>query len=104
VRRYVDVLTALLAKEEKIERVVPSHGPFARRRDLVRLRNYYRSMLRGIQAAQREDMTLAQAQIRLAVHKRFRAYHRRKTALWSRARQNRNIEILWRLLEEAIEY
>ena len=102
--RHVDVLSALMAREEKINHVVPSHGPLVRRGDLLRLRNYYRTTLRGIQAAQRKGLSLAQTQWNLAVHKRFRAYHRRRTAWWSRARHNRNIQILWRLLEEAVEY
>ena len=102
--RHVDVLSAHLAHETKTNRVVPAHGPLARRHDLLRLRNYYRTTLTEVQTAQRNGLTLAQTQFRLAVPKRFPAYHRVRTAGWSQARHNRNIEILWHLLEQAAEY
>jgi cyclase len=100
VHRYLAVLNGLLAEGVKIDRVVASHGPVVTRWDLVQVRDYYQAMLDGLRAAQREGLTLEQAQDRFAVQKRFRVYYHRQSAEWSQAKQNRNIEVLWRLLQE----
>ena len=98
VHRYLSVLNSLLAEGVKIDRVIPSHGAVVTRWDLVQVRDYYQMMLDGVRAAQQEGLTLAQTQDRLAVHRRFRVFFSPQTAEWSRAKQNRNIEVLWRLL------
>ena len=102
VHRYLAVLNGLLAEGVEIECVIASHGPVVTRWDLVQVRDYYQTMLEGLRAAQQEGLTLEQAQNRFAVHKRFRVYYQRQSAEWSRAKQNRNIQVLWRLLREPV--
>jgi len=100
VHRYLAVLNGFLGEGVQIDHVIASHGPVVTRWDLVQVRDYYRVMLDGMQAAQRDGLTLEQAKDRFTVHKMFRTYYQRQSAEWSRAKQNRNIEVLWRLLRE----
>jgi len=81
--------------------VVASHSSVLTRRDLKYVRDYYQTMLEGIRAAQQEGLTLEQARERFAVRKKFPRFFPRQSAQWSKAKQDRNINVLWNILKEA---
>ena len=99
VHRYIAVLDRFLDENVKIDHVLPSHSPMLTRTDLRYVRDYYRAMLDGIRSAQQQGLTLGQAQERFAVHKRFPHFFQRQSAQWAKAKQDRNIKVLWGLLE-----
>jgi len=101
VQRYIVVLDTLLAEGVRIDAVIASHSPPLTRDDLRRVRDYYQIMLDGIRAAQQEGLTLEQAKDRFAVHKRFPHFWQRQSAQWAKAKQDRNITVLWGRLQEA---
>ena len=99
VHRYIAVLDRFLDENVKIDHVLPSHSPMLTRTDLRYVRDYYRAMLDGIRSAQQQGLTLGQAQERFAVHKRFPHFFQRQSAQWAKAKQDRNIRVLWGLME-----
>ncbi len=101
VHRYIAVLNAFLEEGVKLDYVVASHSPVLTRNDVRHVRDYYQTMLEGIRSAQQEGLTLEQAKDRFAVHKKFRLFFQRQSAEWVKAKQDRNITVLWRLLKEA---
>lgn len=103
VHRYIAVLDAFLEEGVRINYVIASHSPVLARRDLKYVRDYYKTMLEGIRSAQQEGLTLEQARERFAVHKKFPRFFQRQSAQWSKAKQDRNINVLWHLLKEADE-
>jgi len=100
VHRYIAVLNAFLDEGVKINRVVASHSFLLKRDDVKYVRDYYQTMLDGIRSARREGLTLEQARERFTVRKKFPRFFQRQSAQWSKAKQDRNIEVLWHLLEE----
>jgi cyclase len=100
VYRYISVLDAFLEEGVRIDYVIASHSYPLTRNDLAYVRDYYRTMLDGIRSAQQEGLTLEQAKVRFAVHRRFPHFYQKQTAGWSKAKQDRNINVLWRLLKE----
>jgi len=100
VHRYIAVLDAFLKEGVRIDHVIASHSHPLTRDDLKHVRDYYRTMLDGLRSAQQEGLTLEQAKVRFAVRKRFRHFYQRQTAGWSKAKQDRNINVLWQLLEK----
>lgn len=101
VHRYISVLDEFLEEGVKIKCVVASHSFPLKLSDVKHVRDYYRIMLEGVRAAQREGLTMEQARGRFAVRKKFPRFFQRQSAQWSKAKQERNIKVLWRLLEEA---
>jgi glyoxylase-like metal-dependent hydrolase (beta-lactamase superfamily II) len=101
VLRYIDVLNSFLEKGLKVDRVISSHSPVLTRNDLKYVRDYYQTMLDGIRAAQQEGLTLEQVKDRFAVHKKFPRFYQKQSAEWSKAKQDRNITVLWQRLQEA---
>jgi glyoxylase-like metal-dependent hydrolase (beta-lactamase superfamily II) len=101
VHRYIAVLNAFLEKGVKLDYVIASHSFVLARRDLKYVRDYYQTMLDGIRSAQQEGLTLEQARERFAVRKKFPRFFQRQSAQWSKAKQDRNINVLWNLLKEA---
>jgi glyoxylase-like metal-dependent hydrolase (beta-lactamase superfamily II) len=101
VHRYIAVLDAFLEEGVRINYVIASHSFVLARRDLQYVRDYYKTMLEGIRSAQQEGLTLEQAKERFAVHKKFPRFFQRQSAQWSKAKQDRNINVLWNLLKEA---
>ncbi len=101
VHRYIDVLNGFLEEGVKLNYVIASHSPPLAGRDLKYVRDYYQTMLEGISSAQQEGLTLEQARERFAVRKKFPRFFQRQSAQWSRAKQDRNINVLWNLLKEA---
>ncbi|MCP4610207.1 MAG: MBL fold metallo-hydrolase [Planctomycetes bacterium] len=100
VYRYISVLDALLDKNKKLDHVIAAHSPVITRSDLKFVRDYYRTMLDGIKAAQQEGITLEQAKNRFDVHKKFPHYFQLRAAQWAKAKQDRNITVLWQRLKE----
>ena len=103
VQRYIDVLNSFLEEGLKVDRVITSHSPVLTRNDLKYVRDYYQAMLDGIRAARQEGLTLEQAMDRFAVRKKFPRFFQKQSAEWSKAKQDRNITVLWQRLEEAEE-
>jgi len=101
VQRYIAVLNSFLEEGLKVDRVITSHSPVLTRNDLKYVRDYYQAMLDGIRAARQEGLTLEQAKDRFAVRKKFPRLYQKQSAEWSKAKQDRNITVLWQRLEEA---
>jgi len=101
VHRYIAVLDAFLEEGLKIDYVIASHSPPLTRNDVKYVRDYYQTMLEGIRSAQQEGLTLEQAKERFAVHKKFPRFFQPQSAQWAKAKQDRNINVLWHLLKEA---
>jgi len=101
VHRYISVLDSLLDKNIKLDHVIASHSPVLTRNHLKLVRDYYREMLDGIKAAQQKGITLEQAKKDFAVHKKFPHYFQLRAAQWAKAKQDRNIRVLWQRLKEA---
>ncbi|MFC1793172.1 hypothetical protein ACFL3Q_06255, partial [Planctomycetota bacterium] len=101
VQRYIDVLNSFLEEGLKIDRVITSHSPVLTRNDLKYVRDYYQTMLDGIRVAQQQGLTLEQAKERFTVRKKFPRFYQKQSAEWSKAKQDRNIRVLWQRLEEA---
>jgi hypothetical protein len=85
----------------KVDHVITCHSPVLTRNDLKYVRDYYQAMLDGIRAARREGLTLEQAKERFDVRKKFPRFYQTRSAEWSKAKQDRNITVLWQRLEEA---
>lgn len=100
VHRYIAVLDAFLEEGVRIDHVIASHSHPLTRDDLKHVRDYYRTMLDGLRSAQQEGLTLEQAKVRFSVRNRFRHFYQKQTTGWSKAKQDRNINVLWRLLKE----
>ena len=100
VKRYITVINELLEKDVKLKYVLASHSPPLKRNDLKLVRDYYQTMLDGIAAAQVEGLTLEQAKERFTVQRNFPHYFQRQNAEWVNAKQDRNINVLWQLLEK----
>jgi cyclase len=101
VQRYIAVLNSFLEEGLKVDRVISSHSPVLTRTDLKYVRDYYQTMLDGIRAARQEGLTLEQAREHFTVRKKFPRFYQKQSADWSRAKQDRNIRVLWQRLEEA---
>lgn len=101
VQRYIAVLNSFLEEGLKVNRVISSHSPVLTRTDLKYVRDYYNTMLDGVRAAQQEGLTLEQARERFAVQKKFPRFYQKQSAEWSKAKQDRNITVLWQRLREA---
>jgi len=101
VHRYIAVLNDFLEEGVKLDYVIASHSFPLARRDLKYVHDYYQTMLEGIRSAQQEGLTLEQAKERFAVHKKFPRFFQRQSAQWSKAKQDRNINVLWNLLKKA---
>ncbi len=98
VRRYVAVLSRLLADDVKIEHVVPSHSPPLLKQDMVPVRDYYQKMLSGLEAARQKGLTLDQAKARLPASA-FPAFRDTPAGSWSHDMHARNLRNLWRILQ-----
>jgi cyclase len=101
VQRYIAVLNSFLEEGSKVDRVITSHSPVLTRNDLKYVRDYYQAMLDGIRAARQEGLTLEQAKDRFAVRRKFPRFYQKQSAEWSKAKQDRNITVLWQRLQEA---
>ncbi len=100
VHRYIAVLDEFLTESVRIDHVIASHSRPLARDDLKHVRDYYQTMLDGIRSVQREGLTIEQAKVRFSVRNQFRHFYQKQTAGWSNAKQDRNINVLWRLLKE----
>jgi glyoxylase-like metal-dependent hydrolase (beta-lactamase superfamily II) len=99
VHRYLAVLDRFAPAEVKIDHVVPGHSMPLEKKDLLAVRDYYRRMLAGVQAAQQEGLTLEQTMSRLALKTNFPAF-RDPPAGWSHGFHERSLKNLWRILKE----
>jgi glyoxylase-like metal-dependent hydrolase (beta-lactamase superfamily II) len=100
IHRFLAVLDRFLADDVKIDYVVPGHSPVLEKKDLIPVRDYYQRMLTGVQAAQKEGLTLEQTAVRLAVKTNFPTLREAPPGAWSHGMHERNLKNLWRILEE----
>ncbi|UCC96399.1 MAG: MBL fold metallo-hydrolase [Phycisphaerales bacterium] len=100
VHRFITVLDSFLGKGVQIDRVVPSHSPPLRQRDLLPVRQYYQKMLTGVLAARQEGLTLSQVTERFALRTSFPGFREPQPGQWDYGMQQRNIRNLWRILNE----
>jgi glyoxylase-like metal-dependent hydrolase (beta-lactamase superfamily II) len=100
VNRFLSVLDRLLARDVKIDRVVPSHSPPLVRSDLLPVRDYYQRMLAGMRSARQEGLTFEQTTQRLAQAKSFPSFRVPQPGQWCYGMHERNLRNLWRILEE----
>jgi len=100
VYRFMAVLDRFLPDEVKIEHLVPSHSPPLEKKDLFPVRDYLQRMLVGVQAAQKEGLTLEQTIKRLDLRTNFPAFYDRPPGAWSHGFHERNLGNLWRILKE----
>jgi cyclase len=98
--RFLAVLDSFLAENVKIDHVVPAHSPVLVKQDLAPVRDYYQRMLTGVQAAQKEGLTLEQTMTRLALRPSFPALRDAPPGAWSHGFHERNLRNLWRILKE----
>lgn len=98
IHRFLAVLDRFIPDEVKIDHVVPSHSPPLVKQDLLPVRDYYQRMLAGVQAAQREGLTLEQTMKRLDQRTNFPAFYDRPPGVWSHGFHERNLKNLWRIL------
>jgi glyoxylase-like metal-dependent hydrolase (beta-lactamase superfamily II) len=100
VQRYIDVLGSFLADDITIKHLVPSHSHLLTRNDLKHVHDYYQTMLQGIRRSQQMGQTLEQAQENFTVKKKFRFFYQKNEAQEIRERQEHNIELLYKFLEQ----
>jgi glyoxylase-like metal-dependent hydrolase (beta-lactamase superfamily II) len=99
-RRSIAVLDDLLASPEPIQFVVPAHMELLGAQDLERLRDYYRDVLSGTTAAHAEGASLAEAQERLALDRRFPYMRDAEAYRGSREELHEaNVTAVWKLVE-----
>jgi glyoxylase-like metal-dependent hydrolase (beta-lactamase superfamily II) len=99
-QRFLTVLNSFIADDVKIDHVIPSHSPPLVKQDLVAVRDYYQKMLIGVQAAQKEGLTLEQTRARLALRSNFPAMWEAPPGAWSHGFHERNLKNLWRIVGE----
>jgi glyoxylase-like metal-dependent hydrolase (beta-lactamase superfamily II) len=99
--RSISVLDELLADPAGIEHVIPAHMELLGRRDLERLRDYYRDLLSGLRAARADRLDLPEAHARLALDQRFPYMSETEVRDKSREELHReNIGAVWRMLAQ----
>ena len=74
VHRFIAVLDSLLADNVKIDHVIPGHSVPLTRAALPPIRDYYRRMLKEVEAARRQGLTLDQTTKLLTLRAKFPAF------------------------------
>ncbi|MCX5643756.1 MAG: MBL fold metallo-hydrolase [Phycisphaerae bacterium] len=100
VHRFLAVLDSLLADQVKIEHVIPGHSVPLTRAVLPPIRDYYQRMLKEVQAARRQGLTLDQTTRLLTLRAKFPAFRDPPPGTYGDGHQERNVRNLWRILAE----
>jgi glyoxylase-like metal-dependent hydrolase (beta-lactamase superfamily II) len=100
VHRFIAVLDSLLADNVKIDHVIPGHSVLLTRAVLPPIRDYYQRMLKEVEAARRQGLTLDQTTRLLTIRAKFPAFRDPPPRTYGYDHQERNIRNLWRILNE----
>jgi glyoxylase-like metal-dependent hydrolase (beta-lactamase superfamily II) len=100
VHRFIAVLDSLLADNVKIEHVIPGHSVPLTRAVLPPIRNYYQRMLKEVEAARQQGLTLEETTKRLTLRAKFPAFRDPPPHTYGYDHQERNVRNLWRILSE----
>jgi glyoxylase-like metal-dependent hydrolase (beta-lactamase superfamily II) len=100
VHRFIAVLDSLLADNVKIDHVIPGHSVLLTRAVLPPIRDYYQRMLKEVEAARRQGLTLDQTTRLLTIRAKFPAFRDPPPRTYGYDHQERNVRNLWRILAE----
>jgi glyoxylase-like metal-dependent hydrolase (beta-lactamase superfamily II) len=100
VHRFIAVLDSLLADNVKIDHVIPGHSLPLTRAVLPPIRDYYQRMLKEVEAARRQGLTLDETTRRLTLRTTFPAFRDAPPGTYGDGHQERNVRNLWRILDE----
>lgn len=100
VHRFIAVLDGLLADGVKIDHVIPGHSVPLTRAALPPIRDYYQRMLKEVQAARQQGLTLDDTIKRLTIRAKFPAFRDPPRGNYGYGGQERNVKNLWRILSE----
>jgi glyoxylase-like metal-dependent hydrolase (beta-lactamase superfamily II) len=100
VHRFIAVLDSLLADNVKIDHVIPGHSVLLTRAVLPPIRDYYQRMLKEVEAARQQGLTLDETTKRLTIRAKFPAFRDPPPRTYGYDHQERNIKNLWRILSE----
>ncbi len=100
VHRFIAVLDSLLADNVKIDHVIPGHSVPLTRAALPPIRDYYQRMLKEVEAARQQGLTLDETTRRLTLRTKFPAFRDPPPHTYGYDYQERNVRNLWRILNE----
>ena len=100
VHRFIAVLDSLLADHVKIDHVIPGHSVLLTRAVLPPIRDFYQRMLKEVEAARRQGLTLDQTTRLLSLRAKFPAFREPPPRTYGWGHQERNVRNLWRILSE----
>jgi cyclase len=100
VHRFIAVLDSLLADNVKIDHVIPGHSVALTRAVLPPIRDYYQRMLKEVEAARQQGLTLDQTTRLLTLRAKFPAFRDPPPRTYGYDHQERNVRNLWRILAE----
>jgi glyoxylase-like metal-dependent hydrolase (beta-lactamase superfamily II) len=100
VHRFIAVLDSLLADNVKIDHVIPGHSVPLTRAALPPIRDYYQRMLKEVEAARQQGLTLDETTRRLTLRAKFPAFRDPPPRTYGYDHQERNVRNLWRILSE----
>ena len=100
VHRFIAVLDSLLADNVKIDHVIPGHSVLLTRAVLPPIRDFYQRMLKEVEAARRQGLTLDQTTQLLTIRAKFPAFRDPPPRTYGYDHQERNVRNLWRILNE----
>lgn len=98
IERSISVLEEFVNVE--LKRIVPAHEHSITNNELKHRCDYYKTMLEGLRSAKQNGKTIEQVKESFSVKKKFPFYNKAgQDAKDVQDRQNRNIEVLWKLLD-----
>lgn len=100
VHRFIAVLDGLLADNVKIDHVIPGHSVPLTRAVLPPIRDYYQRMLKEVEAARQQGLTLDQTTRLLTLRAKFPAFRDPPPRTYGYDHQERSVRNLWRILNE----
>jgi glyoxylase-like metal-dependent hydrolase (beta-lactamase superfamily II) len=100
VHRFIAVLDSLLADNVKIDHVIPGHSVPLTRDVLPPIRDYYQRMLKEVEAARQQGLTLDETTKLLTLRAKFPAFRDPPPHTYGYDHQERSVRNLWRILNE----
>jgi len=100
VHRFIAVLDSLLTDHVKIDHVIPGHSVPLTRAVLPPIRDYYQRMLKEVEAARQQGLTLDQTTRLLTIRAKFPAFRDPPPRTYGYDHQERSVRNLWRILAE----
>jgi glyoxylase-like metal-dependent hydrolase (beta-lactamase superfamily II) len=97
IERSISVLEEFV--DVKLKRIIPAHEHSITNNELKHRCDYYKTMLEGLRSAKQNGQTIEQVKASFSVRKKFPFYNKQgQDAEGVQDRQNRNIEVLWNLI------